>query len=313
MPPETAEAETGGGGRHLAFRRPNGLPVKDQKLGAGIDIKIDGYIVVAPSSHKSGRQYTWLTEADPFDGSPFTEPPRWLIEKLNLNNAVSPVPTQVSGLRYQKDANPPSKLWDALRTDDTLAGIWNRRRRPPNQRDDTPSAWTMSLRLRLLKYRLSPQEALDTMVAYRREHGDPAKSRKWFLSEAARYAADLIRPASPSPISEPPPALLRNPRQVDVIRETVHQAIRHGEQMPKRTSSERLLLIQLAEYARDGEFVWPSQERLAKTMGLTPDHISKLIRNLEKWECIEKVRHSGPGVNNKYRLRFLDSPHEHTA
>jgi len=311
--PDTWEAETGGGGLRKIFRRLDIVPAKDRKLGAGIDIKADGYIVVAPSVHKSELEYTWLSEADPFNGAPLADPPAWLVEKLRAKDDASPVITPIHGFRYLPGVKPPPEFWDALPTDISLAGIWHRTRRPPNQLDDTPSAWMMSLRLRLLKYRLSPQEALNTMVAYRRKHGDTHRGRKWFLNEAAQYAVDLENPATPSPVDAPPPGLRRNPRRVNLAKDAVEQAVRHGEKFPLRTAVERLLLIHLTTYAKNDEFASPSQERLAKTTGLSLDYVSRRLRHLEQWGCIEKVRRSGPKTTNKYWLRFLDIPHEHTT
>ena len=311
-PPDTQEAESGGGGRHLVFRRPTQVPVKDRKLEAGIDIKVDGYIVVAPSAHKSGQEYTWLAEADPFDGAPFADPPAWLVEKLQVKDEVSPVSTPTHELRYREGAKPPPEFWDALPTDDSLAGIWERTRRPTNQNDDTPSAWTMSLRRRLLKYRLPPQETLDTMGAYRRKHGDRHKGRQWFLNEASRYAADLESPSIQPLGDPPPPALRRHPTRVDRTRDLVEEAIKHGAEMPRRRTYERLLLIQLASYSKDGETAWPSQRRLATEAGLGVDHVSNTIGVIDRWGCIKKLGRSAPNTTIKYRFTFLDTPHEHT-
>lgn len=58
--PETAMAETGGGGRHYLFRtnRTNIRPSTNAELG--VDIRCDGsYIVAPPSVHPSGALYTW--------------------------------------------------------------------------------------------------------------------------------------------------------------------------------------------------------------------------------------------------------------
>jgi len=57
--PSTAEAATGGGGRHLIFHAPPGK--MRGSLGPGLDIKHDGYIIVPPSIHPSGGVYRWVT------------------------------------------------------------------------------------------------------------------------------------------------------------------------------------------------------------------------------------------------------------
>ena len=59
-PIRTLESLTGGGGRHLFFLYP-GSPVKN-KVGImpGLDIRGDnGYVLLPPSMHISGRVYLW--------------------------------------------------------------------------------------------------------------------------------------------------------------------------------------------------------------------------------------------------------------
>ncbi len=56
--PETAEALTGGDGRHLYFQYGGGRVRK--QLAKGIDLKGDGgYVVAPPSLHLSGKRYQW--------------------------------------------------------------------------------------------------------------------------------------------------------------------------------------------------------------------------------------------------------------
>lgn len=75
----TAEAETGGGGRHLYFRHPGGRVGNRVGLRAGLDLKGDGgYVVAPPSLHPSGRRYAWRTGRSPADLTP-APMPAWLI------------------------------------------------------------------------------------------------------------------------------------------------------------------------------------------------------------------------------------------
>jgi hypothetical protein len=74
--PETVEAITGSGSTHLLFQHPAHLTVG--KLGGGVDVKSDGgYIVVAPSSHASGRTYEWSAFNHPDDVPLATLPAAW--------------------------------------------------------------------------------------------------------------------------------------------------------------------------------------------------------------------------------------------
>jgi hypothetical protein len=78
--PDTWEQLTGGGGRHLAFRVPDGMRFAG-KLAPGIDIKQQGgYIAVWPSVHPdTGRTYEWEASSDPLEGHPIADAPAWLL------------------------------------------------------------------------------------------------------------------------------------------------------------------------------------------------------------------------------------------
>lgn len=77
--PETAEAATGGGGRHLYFAHP-GVAVANSAgscLGPGLDVRGDGgYVLAAPSRHASGAGYRWRSDRAP------VELPAWLLRLL---------------------------------------------------------------------------------------------------------------------------------------------------------------------------------------------------------------------------------------
>jgi hypothetical protein len=61
--PPTATAITGGGGRHLLFRVPDGVRIRNaqRRLLPGLDVRGDGgFIVVEPSIHpRTRKEYTW--------------------------------------------------------------------------------------------------------------------------------------------------------------------------------------------------------------------------------------------------------------
>jgi hypothetical protein len=79
--PETAEASTGGGGRHLFFRYGGGAVPK--ALAKGIDLKGDGgYVLVAPSVHPSGSLYQWDGIEGPKALLHPGEVPPWLLEQI---------------------------------------------------------------------------------------------------------------------------------------------------------------------------------------------------------------------------------------
>lgn len=59
--PETLMAQTGSGGLHAFFAYNAVLKTSSNTLGAGVDVRNDGgYVVAAPSRHKSGGTYAWV-------------------------------------------------------------------------------------------------------------------------------------------------------------------------------------------------------------------------------------------------------------
>ena len=62
---QTLTAQTGSGGFHLLFAYNSALKTAANVLGKGIDCRNDGgYIVAAPSRHRSGGVYSWMNEDD---------------------------------------------------------------------------------------------------------------------------------------------------------------------------------------------------------------------------------------------------------
>jgi Bifunctional DNA primase/polymerase, N-terminal/Primase C terminal 1 (PriCT-1) len=79
--PASVEVITGGGGRHIYLRMPDGgaLSISAGKLGAGIDTRgSGGYVLAPPSRHPSGREYVWSVDC----ADAIADAPAWLIEKL---------------------------------------------------------------------------------------------------------------------------------------------------------------------------------------------------------------------------------------
>lgn len=67
---------TGGAGEHRLFLRPDGtLP---GKLGKGVDVKLNGYIIAEPSNHISGGEYVWEASSCPLDGAVAGPLPDWI-------------------------------------------------------------------------------------------------------------------------------------------------------------------------------------------------------------------------------------------
>ena len=96
--PETLEALTGGGGRHLFIVHPGGhLPSKP--ILPGVDLKVDGgYVVGPPSTHPSGRLYEWKQGAGP-ETKALAPLPHRLLKYVQGPRAVSTSARPVSEFR----------------------------------------------------------------------------------------------------------------------------------------------------------------------------------------------------------------------
>jgi len=95
--PDTLEALTGRGGRHLYYRR-HGAHVKNRvNIAAGIDVRaVGGYVVAPPSVHESGVEYAWDGEPD----DEVSDALPWLLGLCGVGPDV----------RQAKDAKPPVKV-----------------------------------------------------------------------------------------------------------------------------------------------------------------------------------------------------------
>lgn len=82
--PSTAEAITGGDGRHLYFSHP-GTSVRNRVgIAPGIDLRGNGGCVVAPPSvHPSGARYRWRQDHAPWQ-QPLAPLPLWLRRIVSL-------------------------------------------------------------------------------------------------------------------------------------------------------------------------------------------------------------------------------------
>ena len=74
--PETVEALTGTGGRHLYFAAPAGVEFRGS-LGLGLDVRFNAYCVCPPSIHPdTNEEYRWIRS--PLDQMPAPLPAAWL-------------------------------------------------------------------------------------------------------------------------------------------------------------------------------------------------------------------------------------------
>jgi hypothetical protein len=133
--PDTAEAITGGGGRHLFYRYGGGAVPK--AFAAGIDLKGDGgYVVAAPSIHASGNAYQWDGVAGAKALLNLAEPPAWLLEYITAAS------------RQESEAAPGSGKIRKGKRNDHLTSLGGTMRRRAMSREAIEAALLEENRLR---------------------------------------------------------------------------------------------------------------------------------------------------------------------
>lgn len=137
--PETIESQTGGGGRHLLFAPDPRVGNTTSRLGPGIDTRgRGGYIVVPPSIHSSGREYTWELSSSP-DQVKLAQLPDWLVPPSG-----SPIPfLDTFGLRPPVD-DAPVPVGERNDTLARLAGKWIRQGLHQDQVETLAREWNAS-------------------------------------------------------------------------------------------------------------------------------------------------------------------------
>jgi hypothetical protein len=98
------EQFTGGGGQHYVYSNPYGVHGLPSKLGPGIDVKANGYIMVWPSLHVSGLLYEWEASSDPTEGAVPSPLPDWLRDLAGPKHEAP----EAQGSRYA----PPEQIED---------------------------------------------------------------------------------------------------------------------------------------------------------------------------------------------------------
>lgn len=145
--PQTVEAITGGGGRHLFFDLTNTLNLLNSagKVGEKIDVRANGgYVVAPPSIHPSGRRYEWSVDS----AADFVTAPEWLLR------LVTNKPKSKSG--------HPSMDWVSM-LEDVAEG----------QRNDTLARLTG----KLLGHRLDPKFAFYLLLCWNDARCKPPMSQ----------------------------------------------------------------------------------------------------------------------------------------
>jgi hypothetical protein len=142
--PDTVEAVTGGGGRHIYFAHP-GYEVRNRAgFAPGLDLRGDGGVIIAPPSvHPSGKPYRWREGHGPGQ------------------IALAPLPVWILESRFGGDDRPGHSIdyWRDL----VRSGV------KQGRRNTTIASFTGHL----LWYEVDPDVVLELMLAWNRVRCSP--------------------------------------------------------------------------------------------------------------------------------------------
>ena len=231
--PDTVEAITGGGGRHLLFLVPADSGIRNDAagmlLGPSIDIKSDGgQIVVAPTIHPSGRRYEWEHEHAPWEHE-IAHAPGWLVALLTADQDTTPVepPREpYNGPERPGDRWANTVTWQQLLEPDgasclgtTRAGItlWSRPGLEGNDRHTSATTGAVKNCLHVFTTSwpgLPPGNYTKLgYLAQTQHNGDLAAASRWLVTQGHGTPrdndfdfADTSSPSSGDTGPDPPPA-----------------------------------------------------------------------------------------------------------
>jgi replicative DNA helicase len=255
--PDTVEAITGRGGRHLYFNYPPNMEVRAgaaTRLGNGLDVRgIGGQVLAEPSIGPTGGTYTWVIGHAPGD-IPVAEAPGWLIAHIEApapaNTHSSPsdegtksVFSQPTGVddgpadRYNAATTWPDLLeadgWSLHHTDRDGEQHWTR---PGKERREGTSATVGYRGADVLKVFTSSVPTLEAERAYSRfayyaatqHRGDQSAAAHALINDGyGRPETDLTWTPSISDIA----ADLAN-QQLPDTPTPLAQTARHGPPFP---------------------------------------------------------------------------------
>lgn len=310
--PDTIEAITGGGGRHLVFAWPGGIEIRNSAsgtLGVGIDVRgVGGQFVVAPTVHPdTGRAYEWEVEHSPFDGVAPAEAPAWLLELL----AQAPGGDQPRRERATRaDGDLPGDRWaasttwpDVLQGDgwtlhsthhDAAGGYYEMWTRPGKAIRDGASAslyWQGSDVLKVFTSNAQPLQANATYTlfgyeAVMRHGGDHAAAARAMRRElGASPTATPSAPATPEPEAEN----ITTPGSGVACRPPRHEIVHNGRQLDDVVSDALDALVANNEppimFVRAGQLARLRQDEDQRPIieGLRTDHARLALADAATW------------------------------
>jgi len=203
--PETWRAVSGGGGEHIWLRKGS-LSNADRLVGAGLDWKSGGYVLLPGSVHATGRRYEWLSGAAPAEVG-CADAPEWLIAQLRdrVGSGTLEIPAELEHFSPFKCPSIDSdRLARLLEPGETIFAIWHLQGNYAKYIGRGFSELDLALFWQLQRHGYSLWDAQPVLLEYRRLHGAPDGKawrrdyllRTWISVLKARET-QKAQPASP--------------------------------------------------------------------------------------------------------------------
>lgn len=193
--PDTLTSHTGGGGRHLFFRAPVGVRIRNSvsSIGAGLDCRGDGgYVVLPPSRHDSGNRYAWATDED----QPIEDAPEWLLKAATV--AAAPAAGKDSTQSLPTGVRNP-KAYVAAALSAAASAIANA---PGGTANNTLNTQAYAFQKFINAGWVSRQIVEDTLFQAAEARGKPAREIRATLASALGSAREPVDAAPPTMVLE---------------------------------------------------------------------------------------------------------------
>ncbi len=298
---ETTTAITGSSGQHFIYKMPDGKSYGNGtgSLPAGIDIRgTGGYIVAAPSMHKSGERYVYEADYNPIEC-----PPQPLPQKIvDILDAAQRTTTATNATFMASTTDAPDltqwRLSAQVREKINTPA-------PRGQRSESDMSVCVSL---------AYAGATDDDILAVFEH-HPIGTAGKFSERGRTYLAHTIGRArafvAENPRAEPAQRLTNE--QLAALRNFIHEQDigrfietgRYGSRGYLSMGTDRAVLDAILDELESGLYAYMPASRLARAVNMGVSGVRKSLERL--CDNILEVRTERDSIRQSYRYRFQQS------
>lgn len=296
--PETWRTVTGGGGEHIWLRKGS-LSNADRLVGAGLDWKSGGYVLLPGSVHSTGRRYEWQSGAAPAE-TDCADAPEWLMAQLKdrIGSGTLEIPAELEPFSPYKCAPiDRTRLEKLLEPGETIFAIWHLQGNYSKYIGRGFSELDLALFWELQRHGYSLWDAQPVLLEYRRLHG-ATENKAWRRDYLLRTWICVLK-ARDGQKSQPASPMLNFERQQLIVQ--IGIAI---PALRKRGISEGMIsaLQAMAAFLQDDSTCFMSVRKLGELMSRTPDWGMRTLRSLRKTGLITPIGKPSRGIAQVWQI-----------